>query len=372
MDPSEEKEEQAENEPKDKATSLDTDELHEKAFCRLSDLTEELKMIKNEVENGSLIIRLRLSLFSDGVLQRQSVFTLGELWIPSDIVFPLPTVPIETQYIYALWNCVRALSRKAKGFLDVHVPYRLSAVTRILQEALGGQGGKPVYTCAVLSMCRQTESYENAAGVLDLLGQLREIATSFPKGTSPNKAEETSPQKRNKSYFETSAETAELDEGPSEGQEKAAELRRTSYQLQTELMRKCVAVGRMQSGQKNSEMLLQEIRKVRDTIRMNQRKIAQLEGSSPHPVHRVLGSDEELKVELRQKDYYIQYLRGLVGKLLKERRGELTEQEKTAYDFLCGTRKKSEESETLPEWLQQLNFGRKDVECMLIPISEMR
>jgi len=93
------------------------------------------------------------------------------------VKFPMAKVGTEIRYVYALWNCAKSLSKRGKGLLSVHVPYRLSVVTRILQvyccmSSVGRTGGK-CNTSVVLSMEKKLASYDNALGVLEIAGMLR-------------------------------------------------------------------------------------------------------------------------------------------------------------------------------------------------------
>ncbi len=67
---------------------------------------------------------------------------------------------------------------------------------------------------------------------------------------------------------------------------------------------------------------------------------------------------------LRQRDCYIAYLRGQLKVLLRDHRGELNEQEKPLYSLLC-TAKATEDTELLPEWLQDINGRPKDLDCSI-------
>ncbi len=116
--------------------ALDTDGYSERAFCQPGELGDEMKLLRDS-QAQNLVVRLRLSLFDgEGELCRQSILTLAELWVPSVLSFPISQVDSGTQYLYALSSCVRGAVQRAKGLLDVRIPYRLSVVTRILQVPL--------------------------------------------------------------------------------------------------------------------------------------------------------------------------------------------------------------------------------------------
>ncbi len=83
--------------------------------------------------NNNIVLTIRLAKFADGALQSQALLTLVDIWIPTYVRFPFTQIRPETQSLYALWNCVIALSKRARGSLHCHVPYRLSLLTRILQ-----------------------------------------------------------------------------------------------------------------------------------------------------------------------------------------------------------------------------------------------
>lgn len=64
--------------------------------------------------------------------------------------------------------------------------------------------------------------------------------------------------------------------------------------------------------------------------------------------------NEEMLDEIKQKDFYINYLRSQINTLIREHRCELNEHERAAQELLCGS-KKGEDTDILPQWLKALN-----------------
>ncbi len=121
------------------------------------------------------------------------------------------------------------------------------------------------------------ESYENALGTLELAVAFKEISVSPPPPVQKESSLDFSSGDRTNNLSTFSLATEEETEcSPSQ---KAAELRRTNYQLQTELLCKYVSVGKLGTGDAD-DRALREVKATKDTIRLNLRKIARLEANS--------------------------------------------------------------------------------------------
>jgi len=238
--------------------ALDVEGYIEKPLNEISDVFS--KIPKNR------ILRIKLSVYSEGILLTQSILIISELLISDEIYFPLSKITPETQYLYAIANCAKSLSKKNKGLLNVHVPYRMSILTRILQEALGGK----CLTYAILYTNSMQKYYETGLGILEIMNEIRDIL-NFPRKNYVNTIR--SPYLINvppRLYDIKLKPKKEVDE--SEAEIMVAGLRKSNEKLRTELLYKYY---QLHKDSENSGNIMQEIMKMKNTIKTNLQKISQ-------------------------------------------------------------------------------------------------